>query len=263
MKNISFRKKKIWYNDQGKGKTIVLLHGYMESSKIWKEFASVLSQVFRVITIDLPGHGKSECVDPVHTMDLMAEVVRKVLKEEKIRKCVMIGHSLGGYVTLAFAQNYPGQLKGIGLFHSHVFEDTPEGKENRDRTVELIKSDKLGFITQFIPGLFPPESRKKFRKEIEKLMKRAGQMKSEAVIAAQEGMKLRPGRLEFLKATKLPVLFIIGAKDMKIPVERTWEMISLPPRAELLLLRDVAHMGFIEAPCETLTAIYSFARQNL
>jgi pimeloyl-ACP methyl ester carboxylesterase len=263
MNTITFNKKKICFNDDGKGKVIILLHGFMESSRIWKEFAAVLSKAFRVITIDLPGHGKSDNLGEVNEMSAMAEVVYKVLKHLKITKCMVIGHSMGGYVTLAFAEQYPQFLKGFGLIHSHPFEDTEENRINRDRTIEVVKGDKLSFITQFFLGLFPPETKDTFQEDIDKLIRRAGKMTNEGVIGALAGMKSRTDKTEVLKNTQVPVLFVIGMKDIKIPVERTWEMIQLPARSELHLFKNVSHMGFIEAPVETLQAIYCFARQTL
>jgi len=263
MNNITYRKKKIFYNDEGKGKVIVLLHGFMESSRIWKDYTTVLSKAFRVITIDLPGHGKSENLDDVNDMGSMAQAVYKVLRQLLVSKCLMIGHSMGGYVTLAFAEQYPQMLKGFGLIHSHPFEDTPENRENRDRTIEVVKGDKLSFITQFFPSLFPPEARDKFQKDINKLITRAEKMTKEGVIGALEGMKARTDKTEVLKNAWVPVLFVIGMKDAKIPVDRSWEMISLPAYSEIHLFKEVSHMGFIEAPVETLQAIYCFARQTL
>jgi pimeloyl-ACP methyl ester carboxylesterase len=228
--------------------------------KIWNAFVKMLSKEFRVITIDLPGHGKSECIDDVHTMDLLAEIVQSVLKKLKVRKCVMVGHSMGGYATLAFAEKFPEKLKGFCIFHSHCFADSPEDQENRNRTIAVVKADKFNFIAEFIPGLFPPEVQQKFDKQIRKLIKRASAMPKEGIIAALEGMKIRPDRTDLLKNTKLPVLFILGLKDAKAPVGRLWDMISLPCHSESLILKEVGHMGYIESPSETLTAIRQFCK---
>jgi len=263
MENVLFQKKKIFFTDDGKGDVIVLLHGFMESSKIWKDFVSVLSKVFRVITIDLPGHGKSDNLGEVNSMEMIARVVHKVLRHLGVKKCVLIGHSMGGYATLSFADQYPSFLKGFCLFHSHPFEDTPEGKKNRDRMIRLVKRDKLDFITRFIPDLFAPANKEKYRKEIEKLIERAGKMSAESVIASQKGMKERKDLSAVVKNAKLPVLFILGLKDLKLPSDRLWEMVTLPEYAEVHILREAGHMGYLEAPLETLQAIYCFARQTL
>jgi pimeloyl-ACP methyl ester carboxylesterase len=263
MKSVLFRKKKIAFSDQGKGKVLVLLHGFTEDRHMWDRFAKKLAREFRVICIDLPGHGSSECVASVHSMDLQAEVVRTVLKERKVGKCILIGHSMGGYVTLAFAEKYKEMLTGFGLFHSHAFPDSPQDRQNRDRVIAVVEKDKMGFLAQFITGLFPQEVQMKYKKDIHTLIERARKFPKEGIIAALEGMKTRPDRTPLLKKTKLPVLFILGLKDSKAPVDHLWEMISLPAISESLILKNCGHMGYIEAPDETLNAIMSFARKTL
>jgi pimeloyl-ACP methyl ester carboxylesterase len=263
MKTIIFRNKKIRFTDQGTGKTLVLLHGFTEDGGIWDGFCVRLNRDFRVIVIDLPGHGESEGIDAIHTMELQAEVVHEVLKSCKVRKCLMTGHSMGGYVTLAFAEKYPNMLKGICLFHSHVFPDSPQDRENRERTIRIVKEDKFGFVVQFIHSLFPEEVQNKFRKEIEHLIGRAKKLKKENIVAALEGMKIRKDHVKLLENMQIPILFILGQKDIKIPVSRYWEMISLPRYSESLILRDTGHMGYIEEPEQTLKVLKGFARKVL
>ncbi len=263
MATIKFKKKNINYTDNGKGKVIVLLHGFTESLAIWKHFTTELSVKYRVVTIDLPGHGKSESVEAVHSMELMAEVVYALLKKLRISRCLMVGHSMGGYITLSFAAAYPEMLKGFGLFHSHCYADSPQEQENRTRTISIVNQDKFSFIAQFIPGLFPLEVHKKYAKEIQKLVQRAAKMHKDGVIAALEGMKSRKDQSELLKSTPLPVLFILGLKDSRAPVSRLWEMISMPAVSQTLLLRENGHMGYIEAPETTLGAIQAFAKTYL
>jgi pimeloyl-ACP methyl ester carboxylesterase len=263
MTSIKIQKKNINYTDEGKGKTIVLLHGFTESLKIWTSFATQLSKKYRVITIDLPGHGKSDCFDSVHTMELMADLVCTVLKNLKVGKCLMVGHSMGGYVALSFAAKYPRMLRGFSLFHSHCFADTAAEQENRSRTISIVKQDKFSYVAQFIPSLFPVSVHKKFSKQIEQLIQRASKMEKEGVVAALEGMKVRKDQSDLLKTTTLPVLFILGQKDSRAPQARLWEMIAMPLVSDTFLMRECGHMGYIEAAEETLEAIDGFARKVL
>jgi pimeloyl-ACP methyl ester carboxylesterase len=260
---VKFQKKNIFFTDEGSGKTIVFLHGFTESLKIWTGFATLFAKKYRVITIDLPGHGKSDCVAAVHTMELMADVVCAVLKKQKAGKCLMVGHSMGGYVTLAFAAKYPKMLSAFCLFHSHIFADTQAEQENRNRTIAVVNRDKFSYVAQFIPSLFPVEVHKKFSKQIQRLIQRASKMEKEGVVAALEGMKVRKDQSEVLDKTALPVLFILGLKDSRAPVARLWEMISRPAVSEILLLRDCGHMGYIEEPEKTFDALMGFARKHL
>jgi pimeloyl-ACP methyl ester carboxylesterase len=263
MKTISFKEKKIAFVESGKGKTIVLLHGFTETSKIWDSFRDQLSKSYKVIAIDLAGHGKSECLDAVHSMELQADVVYEVLKQRKVKNCLMIGHSMGGYVALAFASKFPDMLKGLGLFHSHSFPDTPEDRKNRNRVIKVVEQDKFGFVATFIPSLFPAGSRRKFGKGIQALIKVAKEIPKEGIIAALEGMKIRKNQSAVLKSLKVPVLFIIGSKDSKPAAAQLWNMVSLPQQSECLILRNVGHMGYIEAPEETLKMIKGFAKRTL
>jgi len=263
MSFFNFQKKNVFFTDEGKGKAIVLLHGFTESSKIWTSFAKEMAKRYRVIAIDLPGHGKSDCLGNVHSMELIAEMVCSLLKKLRVGKCLMVGHSMGGYVTLAFAAAYPKMLRGLCLFHSHCFADTSAEQENRNRTIAIVSQDKFSYVAQFIPSLFPVEVHKKFSRKIQRLIQRASKMPKEGVTAALEGMKTRKDQSELLKSTTLPVQFILGLKDSRVPATRIWEMISLPAVSEIHLLRDCGHMGYIEAPEKTYEALVGFAKKVL
>ncbi len=253
--------KKINFKEQGNGKAIVLLHGFLESLDIWKEFSNQLSKEFRVITIDLPGHGKSESIDKVNTMELMADCVKAVLDYLKINNCIMLGHSMGGYTTLAFADKYPDMLKGFGLFHSSALADTPETKENRNNIIKIVKQDNIKFVRQFITSLFAPENVKIYEKDIIQQQDIAIKMSKQDIIAAIRGMAERKSMLEALEKSKVPVLFIIGKKDPRISYDKILAQATLPKHSEILMLDNVGHMGYLEAKNETLKTIKCFAEK--
>ena len=255
--------KKIHFQVSGTGPAIVLLHGFLESREVWKNFARRLSKEFQVIIIDLPGFGDSDTLGHTHSMDDMASAVHKVLKTLNINSSIMAGHSMGGYVTLAYAEKYPRTLKGFILFHSQAAADSKEARSNRDRTISLVEKDHYGFIKNFIPDLFDPGNVKKFSKEIGQLKELADRTSKEGIIAALEGMKIRPDRQHVLMNTKVPVLFIIGKNDKRIPMEVIIPQTLLPGHAEVLLLDHVGHMGFIEASGKTYAAFEGFAKRLL
>jgi len=259
--SILYKGKKISYCDNGRGPAIVLLHGFLENMSMWDYFSKKLSEEFRVITIDLPGFGGSECIHRVHLMEQMATVVNKVLKYLEVDKCLMIGHSMGGYVTLAFASKFPGKLQGFGLFHSHALADTPEAKVNRDRAIEIVQSDRGSFIFSFFPELFAPENVGSFEKEIKKLHEDAMKTSPKAIIAALEGMKYRTDKRDVLNNIKVPVLFILGKKDSRIPLEKTLAQASFPGGSGSRVLDNAGDMGHIEARKETLGAVRGFAKK--
>lgn len=248
----------LFYKDEGSGPVLVLLHGFTENMGIWDGFARQLRTQFRVIRIDLPGHGKSRSLAKIHTMEMMAGAVKDVLSQLKIRKCVMIGHSMGGYVTLSFASKYSSMLRGFGLFHSQAEGELKEMMITRDRTIAIIRENRYNFLNQFIPDLFAPHNRVKYAKEIKALQDSAESITPESLIAAIEGMKRRSGRLDVLMECKVPVLFIAGKLDVKVPYEKMIEQAAMVQHAELLFLGNIGHMGFIEAKEPTLRAIRNF-----
>ena len=159
MQHAEYKEGKVYYTEAGKGRAIVLLHGFMESLHIWDDYAKELSKRYRVICIDLPGHGKSDCFGYVHSMELMADAVNAVLEKLNLRKIFLAGHSMGGYTGLAFAEKYPDKIKGLCLFHSTANADSEERKENRNRALEIVKKNHKKFINQIIPLWFAKENR--------------------------------------------------------------------------------------------------------
>mgnify|MGYP001231122076 CR=1 FL=1 len=248
----------IHYKHQGTGHTVVLIHGFTESLNIWNEFSERLSEFYHVVTVDLPGHGLSECVANVHTMEIMADCIKTVLAELGIKECVIIGHSMGGYVTLAFAEENPAMVRGLGLFHSNAFPDSAETIKNRMRTNNIIKNNHFNFLSEFIPSLFAPANQMKFVSEINAMVNESKRMSADAVIAANSGMAERPDRTHVLKNASCPVLFIAGKLDTRIPFDKVVEQIGMPNDSVALLLGDIAHMGYLEAKEKTYYAVKTF-----
>jgi len=258
-KTIVYQHKNIVYKIKGSGPALVLLHGFLESKAIWDDFTDTLQHGFTVVAIDLPGHGESELLAEMHSMQLMAGAVKEVLKAENIEKAVIVGHSMGGYVALQFAVENEEMIKGLVLFHSNANADTEEAKENRRRTINIVKQNRVGFIRQFIPDLFDQKHVAKYTDAIQKLQDQAVLMTPEAIIASLSGMRERSSQLQYLLITEIPVLFIIGKQDSRMPYNQLLAQAVIPSHSEILLLEDVGHMGYIEAPGKTLQALKHFA----
>jgi pimeloyl-ACP methyl ester carboxylesterase len=257
-KQILFREHKVNYKIEGSGPALVLLHGFLENIHIWDDFSNAISKLNKVITVDLPGFGKTDVFSDNHSMEFMADVVNAVLEYENIKYCLLAGHSMGGYVSLAFAEKYGNKLKGLVLFHSHASEDDEQGKINRDRTIEVVKKDHKNFIVNFIPLLFAPDNVDRYSKKIEELKEISLKTKKEAVVAALAGMRDRKDMKELLTKVDFPVLFIIGKQDSRIAIDTILPQIVLPKHSEALILEGVGHMGFIEARKETLRSLSHF-----
>jgi pimeloyl-ACP methyl ester carboxylesterase len=249
---------KIRYRDVGEGPVVVLLHGYLETLKVWNGIVDELRDNFRVIAPDLPGQGHSAISKDIQTMDSMAEGVMLLLNHLGIEKCFMVGHSMGGYVTLAFLEKYPKMLTGISLFHSSPFADTDEKRENRNREIELLRNGKKNQLyNTHMPKVFASENVEKHQKKLAKLKERAQKTPQEFIVSVIEGMKIRPDRTEILKNTILPVQYIIGAKDNFIPMN-ILDKLKLPKNSEVFVLEDSGHMGMYEEKKESAKALREF-----
>lgn len=209
----------IFYTDEGKGNTMVLLHGFLESSTIWHPIKSIFKNNYRVITIDLLGHGKTGCLGYVHSTETMAEAVQAVVDHLKVKKFTIIGHSMGGYVCMAFAEKNPGSLEGLVLMNSTAKADTEEKKKNRDKAIETVKKDHKSFIRHSISNLFRPKNRKIFTDEIKFIKEEAMKIPLQGIIAALEGMKTRKDREEILQNLACKKMIILGKKDPVIDYE--------------------------------------------
>ncbi len=244
---IKFKGKTINYRMEGGGEqTLVLLHGYMNNLEVWdKFFQAYKDKDLTLLAIDLIGHGESEVVESASTMELQAEMIKEVLDANNIRQCVMTGHSMGGMVTVCFADLYADHLKGFCFLNSQAGEDNPRGRENRKRACQIINANKLRHIVDFIPNLFAESNVEKFSEEIERLKEIAVSTKKEGIIAAQMGMITRKDRQDVLESTNLPVLFITGRQDIRADLLTVLAQASLPKNSEVMIL-DCGHMSFIE-----------------
>jgi pimeloyl-ACP methyl ester carboxylesterase len=257
----SYRGGEINYSDSGKGKTIVLLHGYLESSEVWNGFGDRLAEFFRVISIDLPGHGLSSVYGEVHTMEFMAEAVKEILDSLDIKKVFLAGHSLGGYVTLAFLELFPDNLSGYCLFHSQPFADPPAVIEKRRREVAIVKAGKKDLMyPDNIERMFAPSNLKNLHLALERSTNIASKLPGEGIIAMLNGMIIRPSRLTFMEEGRVPCLWILGSMDSYIPCDFIQSKVALPSNAELVVLDKSGHLGFVEEEDKSVAVLSEFVK---
>lgn len=256
MKDILYKNTKISYSDTGKGTAIVLLHGFLENKTMWQDFIPELSLKNRIITIDLLGHGETECLGYVHSMEDNADVVHEVLSNLRIRKAVFVGHSMGGYVALAFAELFPESIKGLVLLNSTSRADSDERKANRDRAIVAVKQNYASFIRMSIANLFSEDNREKLIDEIEKVKTEALKTPLQGIVASLEGMKIRKDREVLLHLTPYPKLLILGEKDPVLNLVETKEQIE-NTTVQLVTFPD-GHMSTIENKKELLKVLSLF-----
>lgn len=216
---IEYLSTSVFYTTAGSGNPIVFLHGFLETSKIWKPFLNELSSNRQVILIDLPGHGQTGNFGEVHTMELMAEVVNVVLDHLNIPNVTIIGHSMGGYVSLAFAENYADKISGIVLMNSTPEADTEERKIIRDRAAKLVTRNKNAYIKMAINNLVQPGNDIKFKNEIGELLEEASKLSKEGIIAALLDMKIRTDKINVLRQLTSFKIMILGNEDPILPLK--------------------------------------------
>jgi len=250
----------VFYSDQGKGGAVVLLHGFLENSSMWKPFIPTLIKRNRVICIDLLGHGETGCIGYVHTMEDMADAVRAVLKHLKIKRSIFIGHSLGGYVSLAFAENAPDALKGLCLMNSTTRADTKDRIEIRNRSIEAVKTNYKSVVKMSIGNLFRPKNRVLFKEEIKIIKREALKTPLQGYIAAQEGMKLRSDREALLHFSPFKKMMIVGKKDPVLGYRDVLEQVE-GTAVELVVFPD-GHMSHIENEADLLKGIMYFVEKK-
>lgn len=238
---------------------VVLLHGYLESMLVWDDFVPLLYKKVRVVTLDLPGHGISEVKGRIHTMEYLADTIREALDTLGIERCTLVGHSMGGYVALAFCEKYPGRLDGLVLLSSTPNADSQEKKADRNREIELVEAGRKELLAHIAPAAgFAPENRKRLENAIEELQEQVYLTEDAGIEALLRGMIERKDRNEMLRETKVPVLFLLGCKDSYIPLESARKLVAEHPQAQVVWLEHSGHMGFVEEPEAAANAILDF-----
>jgi pimeloyl-ACP methyl ester carboxylesterase len=254
-----YKNTKISYTDEGKGTAVLLLHGFLENKTMWKAFVPELAKKHRVITLDLLGHGETECIGYVHVMEDQADMIYTLMLYLKIRKVVLVGHSMGGYVALAFAELYPEHVKGLLLLNSTSKADSEERKINRARAIVAVKQNYGAFVSMSIANLFSEDNRERLSKEIEKVKKEALKTPLQGIVAAIEGMKIRKDRQALLHFATYPIELVLGKKDGVLNYDENIEQIE-GTKVQLTTFPD-GHMSHIENEKELKQVLENFLKK--
>jgi pimeloyl-ACP methyl ester carboxylesterase len=247
------------FQEYGQGhQPIILLHGFPMNSKVWNSYAPKFSANFKVYTPDLPGFGESPLRKNVFSIQDIGREVLDWLAARNVDKCVLIGHSLGGYVALAMAGQDPKRFAGLGLFHSTALADSDEKKQSRTKVVEFVeKNGAPAFTASFIPPLFADKDDVR----VNHIRSISVESSAAAVTGYTLAMRDRPETVAILRQFKKPVLFIAGEKDPGIPVDTIRQQAAVCADPEVHVLAGVAHMGMIEAEPQTVEIIQRFSER--
>jgi pimeloyl-ACP methyl ester carboxylesterase len=268
---ILFDHKRIFYRIEGHGSPVLLLHGFGEDGNIWNRQIQTLAEKHLLIIPDLPGSGSSETLEGNNTaLADYAEVVKAIVADaagiadkDKPPLFSLIGHSMGGYITLAFAEKYPDYIHSFGLFHSSAYADDEQKKAARKKGIDFIrKNGSEAFLKNSVPNLFSASSKKEMPQRLNELFDLAKTISPEALIRYYEAMMARPDRTQVLRSFPGPVLFIAGKSDSAVPLPVSLLQASIPRQSFFHILQHSAHMGMWEEPDLSTSFILDFL-QNI
>jgi len=247
------------YKTIGKGEAIFLIHGFCEDHTIWDNIVNALQDKYKFIVPDLPGFGNSSINSNVKSIADWAVLLKAIFNQEKINHAIMIGHSMGGYVSLAFAKKYPQLLTGLGLFHSTAFADNDEKILMRKRSIDFLEKNTTdGFVKELIPKLFGKQFKQSHPNIIEDFKTKALQYSNSTLIFSTNAMMHREDSIQLLENIEIPVLFIIGEKDETYSLNQSLQQTYLGRISQICILKNVGHMGMIEAPDESIKIVKEF-----
>ena len=260
MPSILFRNGKLAYTDKGKGRALILIHGFLGNKELWSFHVSTLRKSFRVIAIDLPGHGGSDALGYIHPMELLAEAIQQLITHLKLRRVVLVGHSLGAYVALAFAEKYPDTLLGLISVNSTAKGDTVSRKKSRNQLIKLIKKDKNKALQLLVPTFFNYKTRSTHWK-IKRYLEAAKNCSSKGIVATIEGMKTRKEREIILNFAPFHYAYFVGEHDSIISIKDQKEEVALNKKGELLYFENSSHMIYLEEEAKSCKMIQKFAKK--
>lgn len=254
----------IRYRLSGQGPAVILVHGYLESLEVWDGIAPELEERYTVLRIDLPGHGRSVCRQQTISMELMADCIGAAMISLDIKRAFMLGHSMGGYATLAFAERYPGRLSGFCLLHSSPNADSAEKRRGRMGDAEAVRNGgKRELVSRSIPRLFASQNLLRMSGWVDRFIAIGLSTADEGIVGALNGMAQRPDRNHVVENADVPVLFIFGRHDNLITMEMVEQLLERHKKARAVILNSSGHMGFVEEKRQTTEAIMSFLAQAL
>jgi pimeloyl-ACP methyl ester carboxylesterase len=248
--------------ESGSGYPLVFLHGFCESNKIWRNLSLELCDQFRIICPDLPGFGNSQLPDDAFSLEDIGNILIAWLKQQGITECVVIGHSLGGYISLEILRKHHDLVKAIVLFNSAAFEDAAEKKENRNKLIQFIGEHGVApFLKTFVPSLFYPPTAVKYRSVMEQIEHDGSLIRPESVMLYAAAMRDRQDSVGLIQKYPEKIMLIAGEHDQNVPLPKTKKMAEYLPRDQVHIMPESAHMSLFEQSELCYEAIRKFAQK--
>lgn len=261
-KHCFYKSKKIVYRTQGEGKPVILVHGFGETSAVWDKQVDFLKKYFRIIVPDLPGSGDSELLDDM-SIEEMAESIHAIIHEENIEQCPVIGHSMGGYITLALVEHYWNHVSSFGLFHSTAYADSEEKKATRRKGIEFMQQHGgFEFLKTTTPNLFSSITKENNPQLVSNFISSLSNFTTTPLVEYYKAMMARPDRTHVLKEINVPVLFVAGETDNAVPKADIIKQSHLPGLSYIHILAQSGHMGMLEETEKSNQLLFEFLQKK-
>lgn len=250
------------YKVTGSGPAVMLVHGFVEEGSMWDGPVRSLAKHFKVIVPDLPGFGKSALFGKKLTMEMYAEYIKAIAEKEKLKKFTLLGHSMGGYIVLYYAEKYGSTLNGFGLVNSHCFADTDDKKANRQKGIDHVKQyGTKTFVKELMLSIFHPKYIKQHKKVLDGIIAKALKYTPDAIMRANAAMMNRADKSSALVNAKVPVLLISGKDDTSAPLPYSLKQATFAPVSDFHLFAECKHMSVFERSRETSKIIREFCKR--
>lgn len=255
-----YQQQPIFYRNIGNGKTVLLLHGFGEDSRVYDALLPHLPAGYRYILPDLPGSGTSPLQPRIsNSIDAMATAMLALMQAIPASPFTVLGHSMGGYIALAMMEQQPAAINGLGLIHSTAYADSETKKDIRRKAIAFIQENgAAAFLKTAIPGLFAPSFVEKSAPVVADLVAKGNDFSAAALQAYYEAMIARPDRTEVLRRSQVPILFLIGDEDKAVPIQDVLQQVYLPEQSMVHIMRGIGHMGMLEDTKATANHLASF-----
>ncbi len=243
----------LFHIEHGSGTPLLLLHGFPFDHTIWERVIGEMEKGIRVIAPDLRGHGRSIVTESDYSITDMASDIIELINQLQIREAVIVGHSMGGYIALEIARNFPERVSGLVLISSHIFADSLEKKQSRFSNIERIMQQGAHAVLSNLPNMLTDEDNvKSFCRDA------VARMDSVGAMGALYAMANRAASEDVWKALHVPTMVIAGSNDRLIPIEQSRGFASLPKYSVLEKIDGVGHMPMLEAPDKVAMALAKF-----
>lgn len=262
-KQFNYESSNLFYRKSGTGPFVLLLHGFGEDSTVFESINDELKQHATLLIPDLPGSGKSELLKTsLFTIDSLAHAMKAMLDREQVSSCIILGHSMGGYIALAMAELFPRLLKGMGLIHSTAYADSYERTQKREQAIAFIQSKGVdAFLRLSLPGLFAQKFRENHPEVIQALITSGQSFSADALIGYYHAMIQRPDRTHVLKNLTYPVVLVIGNHDELIPAQDLLFQATLLRQPIVHRITAAGHMSMLETPGELMAILRNYIRE--